>query len=1556
MPRTRLLVVSIVGVLGALAVTNSGTGCGCREPTSVGSVAQGIASCNCYNKTNPFSGSPGRLFVDNSNEDFVLLEDPGTKDVYRWSGSGRTWSRIGSSARGYAAGRDMTNNSVVYRLSGAGFVDMKAAAENDEFAFGHCRDSILVPCESALDCPSGQTCLGAGMWVRASSLVSRDLFVSAGVPYIFGPINNNTTQYGLTAFNDPSAGGAHGVDTVNGTAEIAATRYVEDTSGSGLLYKKSSNATYVYHANTEQWTQIGNTTTALWAGAGTVFTQDATGTVWKYHDTPLQWDMTSGMTNASKIVGNASGAYALSGGTLYQLNGITWTPMPGIASVSDIGAGPSHLYAVKSDGTVLQWNGSWEDISCSGAVSTANCAGPGATSAAGCEPGPIPTGVAPSYMDSQEMTQNNTANYDVLMQHNDPERTGAATHENVLTPALLDSGNFGYLGSIPIPGKIYAQPLYIEQAAVVCRGTCSQSSTISCTSNAQCPGGETCAGPHSPLGLQNANIAYIATLENQILAVDVDQRTVCWSTKAFGCPQPTWGFGCGNSAADGACNPNFDCGPHAEGGIPGVRIGIVSTPVIDKAHDVMYVMSRTRDGDDARGRFFLNTVNTRTGDLIAKVEAIADTLNGRNDCAGQALHPSQVTNRAGLLLLGNAIYAAFSANSGENTKANYHGSVLAFDVSNPASPQNKLTSFCATPTSNGGGIWMAGGGIASDGTNAYFTTGNGSYPPDTTCNENDLVKLSTIPEGPPPGNYPDSFVKLSPAMTATGYTDKRTAAQLAIAHPGDSNSYLLEHCPVGICDGHCEDHTCFVGTTTTHLACVQHSIFWSRERSDADLGSGGVLVAGGRLIGGGKDGRLYVLDPSTMTLKQDFQAFIDNYDLLSTFTYDTNYYAGPHLHGGPVAWDPGGAYIYIYGWSEKDHLKRFRFNKTSHLIEAADATPVSPENPFPTAHGDLGSGPNAMPGGMLSISWNGSDPTTAIIWATVQEPYKPCTKVEQVDTPGVCSWRVVVDQPAVDAGVDKCTGTGNVGPFEIDGCNTLNGYVPGRLYAFAAEADGSNRLRLLWGDTVSPPVPAATQLPPGTDPGPNNYIPAYAKHTPPTIAHGKVLIATANNELRIYGLGSAHRANHPEDPPLPKPEFVRDDIALTGIADWTTIPVASSNGDGTFTVTNSSTAWFPGWSSAAGVKRLVGDFNNDGRADIALTGISTWTTIPLASGNGDGSFTVTNSTVPSFSYWASGANVTALVGDFTGDKRADIALTGAAGWTTIPLAASNGDGSFSVTNLSSPSWAARASAAGVQPLAGDFNGDGKTDIALVGAQATFGWSMIPTAFSNGNGSLLVTERGVNSQLCCFTSWAADASALKLVGDFNGDAKADIALLGEGAWRTIRIAFSSGDGTYRVKNTDQGNRSRVGTFVAWAAQGLAGSPRVLVGDFNGDGRSDIALLAPTLVDGQNNPTPIPIAFSNGDGTFRITQSTFFNANWWSTWESAVSSSGATSAVIVADFDHDGTADIALTGVPGWVTIPVALSNGDGTFRIVNGSNSWFAGVASSSAAKLPGNYR
>src|SRR5262249_10820983 len=125
-----------------------------------------------------------------------------------------------------------------------------------------------------------------------------------------------------------------------------------------------------------------------------------------------------------------------------------------------------------------------------------------------------------------------------------------------------------------------------------------------------------------------------------------------------------------------------------------------------------------------------------------------------------------------------------------------------------------------------------------------------------------------------------------------------------------------------------------------------------------------------------------------------FQAFVDadndsgtNQNPNHTTNYNGDWYGGPNIHGSPVAWDVrtrgSNPYIFVYGWSEKDTLKRFTFDPAAGIFrDAVDATPA---NPSPGPHGSVSSPNKSMPGGMLSISANGT--SNGIVWAVVEEPF-----------------------------------------------------------------------------------------------------------------------------------------------------------------------------------------------------------------------------------------------------------------------------------------------------------------------------------------------------------------------------------------------------------------------------------------------------------------------------------------------------------------------------------------------------------------------------------------
>jgi FG-GAP-like repeat len=188
-------------------------------------------------------------------------------------------------------------------------------------------------------------------------------------------------------------------------------------------------------------------------------------------------------------------------------------------------------------------------------------------------------------------------------------------------------------------------------------------------------------------------------------------------------------------------------------------------------------------------------------------------------------------------------------------------------------------------------------------------------------------------------------------------------------------------------------------------------------------------------------------------------------------------------------------------------------------------------------------------------------------------------------------------------------------------------------------------------------------------------------------------------------------------------QFLRTAMGLVVVFLFGVMPCFAIGG---FAVTNMAVGSFGGWAATTNAKPLVGDFNGDGRIDLALTGASGWSSLPVAFSNGNGTFSVTNNPIVNFAGWAAAFNANPVVGDFNGDGRTDLALTGPSGWFTLPVAFSNGNGAFNVSNQPIINFAVWAATANARPLVGDMNRDGKTDLVLTGPS---GWSTLPVAFS-----------------------------------------------------------------------------------------------------------------------------------------------------------------------------------------------------------------------------------
>ncbi len=368
-------------------------------------------------------------------------------------------------------------------------------------------------------------------------------------------------------------------------------------------------------------------------------------------------------------------------------------------------------------------------------------------------------------------------------------------------------------------------------------------------------------------------------------------------------------------------------------------------------------------------------------------------------------------------------------------------------------------------------------------------------------------------------------------------------------------------------------------------------------------------------------------------------------------------------------------------------------------------------------------------------------------------------------------------------------------------------------------------------------------------------------------------------------------------------------IALVGVGSWQSVPVALSNGDGTWNVVNQPFGVFPGLAATPGVQFVVGDFNGDHKADIALVGGAGWTSIPIAFSNGDGTFSMSN--LPSsFAQLASTPGARVVAGDFTGDGKTDLAMIDTQNAATLlSVAISNGDGTFRVVQSGSP-LVPLAQSAAIDILVGDWNGDGKADLALVGYQT----SGIPVGLSNGDGTFTY----VNQQIPVFSDWADEPGVQAHVGRFDGGTRDEIALTGSSTsfggvpvnagtsssfWGTIPLAVSNGDGTFTFGN------QFVPDFQSWTS--VPGT-QVVAGDFNGDGKTDLAIIGPSTWQ------TLPVAFSTGGGNFTVASTIIVDFASWT--------AGAT--VLTGDFNADGKTDVALTGPSSWQSVPVAFSLSSG----------------------------
>jgi uncharacterized protein (TIGR03437 family) len=274
-----------------------------------------------------------------------------------------------------------------------------------------------------------------------------------------------------------------------------------------------------------------------------------------------------------------------------------------------------------------------------------------------------------------------SAQVNVLNVNYDSQQTGANVQETTLAPGMNWS-SFGKLGTFPVDGQVFAQPLYVTGVVI---------------------------------GGVKYNVLYVVTMGDSVYAFNADtpQSTT-----------PLWRVNLGQPVPSGLFNP-------VPGGLSNYtdilpEIGILSTPAIDPNAQVIYVVSDTLPaGAPSTPVFQLHALSLVDGhEMLGGPVQIAASVSGNGLDSNNGTIPFyaiEELQRPGLMLANGTIYIAFGSHGDTGP---YHGWMLGYN----ASTLQQTAVFNSTPNGRQSAIWQTGRAPAADANgNIYAVTANGDW-------------------------------------------------------------------------------------------------------------------------------------------------------------------------------------------------------------------------------------------------------------------------------------------------------------------------------------------------------------------------------------------------------------------------------------------------------------------------------------------------------------------------------------------------------------------------------------------------------------------------------------------------------------------------------------------------------------------------------------------------------------------------------------------------------------------------------------------------------------